>query len=252
MDPLIISEKVWFGYGGIPLLKEKTEQIIFQLKNLGAVVPELFQNQKELFRRIKRMLNKNRFYRTGLINIQIMITNTETYFFLFATPHTEMEFKYFEKGVLVSLTDIQKQSKNILQTKMDQARFINLLAAVKSNDVHTQNFVFLNEKGMVCDAGLANIYFIQKNVLITPSLETGCITDNLRSLVLEASKKIGLEINESAEVDPESIYIMNEIFFAAEATGIQWVLGKNNKRFVHSVSLKIHKELNTILKSMVI
>ncbi len=75
-DPLVLAEKIWFGFGGIPLFEEKTEQIIQQLQNLGANIPDLFLNQREFFRRIKRMLNKNRFYRTGLINIQILISDS--------------------------------------------------------------------------------------------------------------------------------------------------------------------------------
>lgn len=248
-DPLLITEIVWFGFGGIPLLNEKTAQIILQLQNLSANIPALFLNQREFFRRIKRMLNKNRFYRTGLINIQLLISETETNFVLFPTPYSEVEFNYHKKGVLMNFAAIQKQSEKIFQAETNQARLLHYLANQKNKNTQIQHLVFLNEKEMVCDAGIANIYFIKKKILFTPSVETGCIADNLRMPVLEASKNIGLEIKESAEIIPESIYSMDEIFFTAEATGFYWVLGINNKRFVHSVSIQIHEELNHILKS---
>jgi hypothetical protein len=44
---------------------------------------------------------------------------------------------------------------------------------------------------------------------------------------------------------------MDEVFFANEENGIQWVLGVGNKRFVHQVSDKINIELNHYLKTKV-
>lgn len=250
-DPLIIDEKIWFGFGGIPLFTERLEQLVIRIQNLSAEVPSLFLNQRELFRRIKRMLNKNRFYRTGLIHIQLLISNSETDFVLFATPFEEMEFRYHEKGVLIEFAKNHKYSETQMLLTDNNKRIFNRLESAKNRDNFTQNFIFLNEKGIVCDAGVANVFFIKKNVLITPSAATGCIPDQLRKLILEAAGALKLQIVESEEVIPETIFKMDEIFFASEATGIQWVLGIETKRFVHSVSVQIHEELNKILKNKV-
>ncbi len=167
---------------------------------------------------------------------------------MFATPYEQTEFIYHEKGALIRFAYIHKYSRNPFYANVNEATLLDRLAGAKNNDPQIQKSIFLNEKGMVCDAGIANVFFVMKNVLITPSLETGCISDNLRKLVLDASKNIGLQINESTEIIPDAIYKMDEIFFAAEPTGIQWVLGIGTKRFVHRVSNKIHNELNEILK----
>ena len=250
-DPLLISDTVWFGFGGIPLFKEKIDQLIHQMQNLGALVPDLFLNQREFFRRIKRMLNKNRFYRSGLINIHIHISNSETNYTFYATPFEQTEFRYHEKGSLIAFSEIKKYSNSLIQIDAVRSRFIVQLAEAKNNDPLIHKLVFLNEKGVVCDAGMANIFLIRRNLLITPSPETGCISDNLRNLLLEAAKNIGLQINETDDIPPESCFKMDEIFFASESTGIHWVLGIETKRFVHQVSAKIHKELNEILKRKV-
>ncbi len=251
-DPLLLTNKMWFGFGGIPLFNENTDQIVRQLQDLKCTIPDLFLNKREFFRKIKRMLNKNRFYRSGLVNIQILISATETNFIMFATPFEQTEFVYQEKGTLINFSDILKYSKNPLQFKVEQSIFYELIARAKNNDTHIHHSVFLNEKENVCDTGTANIFFIKKNVLITPSLETGCISDHLRSLILDAAKNIGLQTNEAADITPETVYKMDEIFFAAESTGIHWVLGIDTKRFVHPVSIKIHRELNEILKKKVL
>ncbi len=250
-NPLIISEKMWFGFGGVPLFSEKMEQLASHMQNLGVDIPSLFLKQRELFRRIKRMLNKNRFYRTGLIHFQLLNSDSKTDFILFATPFEEMEFKYHERGVLIGLAENHKYSGTPIPIADNYKYFFYRLAEEKNKNSIIQNFIFLNEKGMVCDAGQANVFLIKKQTLITPSPDSGCISDSLRRLVLEAAGNFKLQLIESDEISPEMIYKMDEIFIAAESTGIYWVLGIDTKRFVHSVSGQIHEELNKILKSKV-
>ncbi len=250
-DPLLLTDKVWFGFGGIPLFTEKIEQLQQQLQVLGANTPELFLNQREFFRRIKRMLNKNRFYRTGLVHFQLLISNTETDFILYATPLEQSELAYHEKGILIRFANQQKYSKTPLVYADNLNRIFNRFATAGNEEAIVQNFVFLNENGMISNAGLANIFMIRNNVLTTPSLAAGCTPDNLRKPVLEAAGNLGFKLEEPEEILPETIFKMDEIFFAGEVTGIQWVLGIETKRFVHRVSAEIHEEINKILKSKV-
>jgi hypothetical protein len=44
---------------------------------------------------------------------------------------------------------------------------------------------------------------------------------------------------------------MNELFIAGEESGIQWILGVENKRFIHHYSEIIHEKLNDFLKGRV-
>ncbi len=73
--PFVVKHSIWFGFGGIPLLSENLAIIEQELKRLGYDLPPLFKNHRELFRLSKRMLNKNRFYRTGLITLQFFLND---------------------------------------------------------------------------------------------------------------------------------------------------------------------------------
>ena len=85
-------------------------------------------------------------------------------------------------------------------------------------------------------------------MLITPSLQTGCFEDKLRNTILGIATNINLKVVESAKIKKEDLTEMDEIFLASEENGVQWVLGVENKRFLHLFSAKIHEKLNEYLK----
>ena len=91
---------------------------------------------------------------------------------------------------------------------------------------------------------------IKGNALITPSLQTGCFEDKLRNTILEIASNFNLKVMESAKIKKEDLLQMDEIFIASEENGIQWILGVENKRFVHHYSAKIHEKLNEYLKGL--
>jgi hypothetical protein len=57
---------------------------------------------------------------------------------------------------------------------------------------------------------------------------------------------------ESENIYKEDVLQMNEIFIAGEEYGIQWLLGVENKRYVHRYSAIIHEKLNDYLKKKVV
>jgi branched-subunit amino acid aminotransferase/4-amino-4-deoxychorismate lyase len=249
-EPFVITQKFWFGFGGIPLFYENLEKIKLVLKTLNAGVPDLFGDAPELFRISKRMLNKNRFYRSGIITCQIYIGKTETNTIISSFAFPGFDFPISKQGLIINFSEFEKYTDNPL----NQFAFFNypqwIFADARINGTTFNNSIFLNEKGVVCECISANIFMIKGKVLYTPSIETGCYTDILRSYILETVPKTNLKVSESDEISKEEVIQMNEIFLASEEHGIQWVLGVGNKRFVHHYSEKIHEQLNEHLKKM--
>jgi branched-chain amino acid aminotransferase len=249
--PFVITQKMWFGFGGIPLFHENLENIKLILKTLNASIPHLFTDERELFRITKRMLNKNMFYRSGIIAFNIYIRKTGVSSIISSFAFAEFDFPISKKGLIINFSEFEKYSGNPL----NQFAFANdtqwKFAESRNLGTTFSNSVFVNEKGAVCDCISANIFMIKGKVLYTPSIETGCYTDGLRSLIVENAPEVNLKILESDEISKENMIQMNEIFLASEEHGIQWVLGVGNKRFVHLYSEKIHELLNENLKKKV-
>lgn len=250
-DPFIISKKIWFGFGGIPLFNSNLNSIIDEIHSLNTDIPEALKNNHELFRITKRMLNKNKFYRSGIITLQILLGQTKTNIIISSFAFPEFDFPISKSGLILNFSEFEKYRGNPL----NQYIYYNFqnwkFAEARNRDTSFQNSIFLNDRGSVCECISANIFMIKGKTLYTPGIETGCYEDSIRKYILNIAAKTGLKLEESTSIKKEDVFQMNEIFLASEEKGIQWVLGVENKRFVHRGSIKIHELLNSHLKEMV-
>ena len=91
-EPFVITRKIWFGFGGIPLFDFNLKTIIDEIKHLNTEIPKLFKNKHEMFRITKRMLNKNKFYRSGLITFQVLFGQTKNNLIISSFAFPEFDF----------------------------------------------------------------------------------------------------------------------------------------------------------------
>jgi branched-chain amino acid aminotransferase len=246
-----ITQKWWFGFGGIPLFHDHVEQLKTMLETMGAEIPDLFNDERELFRIVKRMLNKNRYYRSGIISCQVYISQSRTDTVIQSKAFPEFDYPLSGQGLILHFSEFEKYSADPL----GKYSFCNVpqwkFADARSKGTMFDNSIFMNENGVVCDCVASNIFMIKGNAIYTPSIDTGCYIDVLRHYILEAAQKVNLKPVEPENISKEDVLQMDEIFLASEGLGIQWVLGVENKRFVHNHSVRIHEFLNELLKKRV-
>lgn len=251
-EPFVLSQKVWFGYGGIPLFSKNIDFLCQQLEVFNIEIPDFLINKRELSRISKRMLNKNKFYRSGIIKIQLFIIDTKIDYVISSTGYPEFEFPISKQGLLVNFSESKRRSANDLNRHLFYNKTNWRIKRSQLRDSTFQNSILINEKGMVSEGIASNIFMIKDNVIVTPSLGSGCFEDTIRNLILEVTSEIKLKTLELPNIKKEHILAMDEIFFASEEIGIQWILGVENRRFVNPVTKQIHQKLNEILKSKVV
>jgi branched-chain amino acid aminotransferase len=244
-----LKQKIWYGFGGIPLFTENIRLIEKQAEALKLPLPEFFKNKREFFRITKRMLNKNKFYRSGLIKIYLFWQNKKVETLITSSAFSFFDFPFSEEGILITSSNHKKHSQNSL----NQFAIYNDMAWKTTlrdlTGTYYKNAVITNEKNAVCECPFSNIFFLKGNEIMTPALTTGCYDDILRSTVLKMTKSLKLIPVESDNIQLSDLPKMDEIFLASEQNGIQWVLGFENKRFLHRHSSNIHEKLNEFLKT---
>jgi len=250
--PHLLHQKIWYGFGGIPLFSENLTNIKQHLLVFGAKIPELFYNERELFRITKRLLNKNKYFRSGYINLQLFIQEQKTNFIITASAFSEFDFPFPEQGLLLQFSEQRKYSGNLLSQIFSSHQSIWKAETTILENNPLWNSIFLNDQDAVCDVISANIFMLKNKTLFTPSLKTGCSNNILRNIILKISERLHFEIQESENILKEDCFQMNEVFIASEQTGFQWILGIENKRFVRQNSLVIHQKLNEFLRNKVI
>jgi len=248
----LITQKVWFGYGGIPLFEENVNQVIDQCEQLSIAIPPELKDKRELARITKRMLNKNKFYRSGLISIKILVSTSSVHTIISGNPFHEFIFPFSESGLLVKFSGIKKYAGNSLTRFLFFNERLWQASIAELNDKQFQQTVILNEQGYVCESAFNNIYMVAGDELITPSLQSGCHNNTIRPVVLKASEKTGLRISERNFITKEMLLTADEVFIASEETGLNWILGIETIRYIHYFSKEINVEINQLLKSKAI
>ncbi len=250
-DAFVFNHKIWFGYGGIPLLPENIELLRRQTESLGVSLPDLFNKPRELFRLCKRMLNKNKFYRSGLLIFTFFISGTKVNYMIIAQNREIFEFPLAEKGLLVNIALHKVYSSAGLAALPVQHQILWKTCEADIRDSIYNSSLLLNEKGFVCEAIRSNLFVMKNKKLITPSTSSGCYQDIIRDITLGLAEKMKIKIVESDEITVDILRSADEIFLVSEAEGIQWILGIDNKRFVREFSLELHEEINSFLEQKI-
>jgi branched-subunit amino acid aminotransferase/4-amino-4-deoxychorismate lyase len=253
IEPSIkLHQKVWFGFGGIPLFTENLKMLKQQAQELKLNFPQELENEREQFRLVKRMLNKNRLYQSGYIWIELIFTEDHTFTFMRSSSMNGFNFPASDDNLLVNFSSLRKNSQNF----PNRYAFFNerLWHAAKAEikDTIFGQSVLLNENGNICEAIGSNIFMLKGNEFITPSISTGCYDDTLRKLVCAAAEKAGLKINEADSPGRNELVDMDEVFLASEQNGFQRIKGIGQKRFFRSQAQEIYIHLNDLLQKKVI
>lgn len=250
-DPVVLTRKIWYGFGGIPLFHQNVELIREELLLLKMAIPALLNDGNEFFRLVKRVLNKSRYYRSGFVTIKLFAESVKTDFMVECSAFEEFEFPVSQQGILLNFAEVPVFSGD----PFVRFQFYNSLAwktaEIANLQTPAQNSVFLNEKACVTHGIGANIFVVKGREIFTPAPETGCYIDVLRGLVIETVRKSGLKTRETVTLKKDDLLEMDEIFLASEAGGFQWVMGIGTKRFVQKFAFLICEKLNATLKEMV-
>ncbi|MCI5050425.1 MAG: aminotransferase class IV [Rickettsiales bacterium] len=83
------------------------------------------------------------------------------------------------------LSQLAKLSNKTLPTKFKLAQGVNsTLALIEAVEHECDEALMLNVDGQICESSSANIFWIKKDTVFTPSLDTGCLNGTTRDLLL--------------------------------------------------------------------
>ncbi|MFC1594262.1 aminotransferase class IV [Candidatus Omnitrophota bacterium] len=71
--------------------------------------------------------------------------------------------------------------------------------------------ILLNTRGDVCEGSRSNIFLLQRNTLLTPSLQSGCLPGITRKVVIQLAKKNTIRVRET-KLAPRELYRSAEVF----------------------------------------
>ena len=113
------------------------------------------------------------------------------------------------------------------------------MAAVWAKESKLNDALILNQHNRVCDATIANVFWVKDKKIHTPALSEGGVAGILRNRILN----LDMDITESMFTE-DILLNADEIFLTNVITGIRWVKQCRDKIYSNKITAKVFAELN--------
>ncbi|HSN62210.1 MAG TPA: aminotransferase class IV, partial [Ferruginibacter sp.] len=124
-----------------------------------------------------------------------------------------------------------------------------LMGALFAKSTRCNDAVILNNHLRICDSTIANIFIIKNGIILTPSLNEGCVAGVMRKLLLMEIPSLGFEINET-NITEEMLLDADEVFLSNSIYNIRWVAGIHNKEYKNTITRNIFERLSQTNKEI--
>ena len=123
----------------------------------------------------------------------------------------------------------------------------NMLAKKDAQDDGAFEPVFYNHDGFITECAIRNIFFIKKDVLLTPDLKLGVLPGVMRNAIISIAKEMNLTFRED-NIPIKSINEMDEAFISSTGIGLlpcSWDGWKSD----FTITIKLKKKLNELIST---
>ncbi len=102
--------------------------------------------------------------------------------------------------------------------------------------------ILTNARAQVCEGIHSNLFIVKDNNLITPDLESGCVSGVMRTFLLANVNDI-----EEREIEVAELKEADDILFTNAVKGVQWVKEFDGKTYGNNKAVELTALLNTSL-----
>lgn len=145
-------------------------------------------------------------------------------------PLENKELRMNENGLEIGLFEDGKKSCDKFSNFKTSNYLLYTLAAQFARKEKLNECFVLNQYGRLCDATIANVFFIKNGIIYTPRLEEGCINGVMRRYLLDQLLTAGYNVKEGAYL-PSEIEAADEVFLTNAMSGIRWVKSWGSKNY---------------------
>jgi branched-chain amino acid aminotransferase group I len=117
----------------------------------------------------------------------------------------------YRRGFRAITSSITRNSRSPLSSVKSTSFLESMMARQEARDAGVDEAVCLNERGMVAEASMSNVFMVADGVLRTPGLDSGILPGITREAVLELAAGAGLATRED-DITPEGLSAAHEAF----------------------------------------
>lgn len=156
-------------------------------------------------------------------------------------PLEKKNFSMNENGLDIGVFEAGKKSCDAFSNFKTNNYLLYALAAQYAKQQKWNECLVLNQHDRICDATIANIFFIRANEVFTPALPEGCISGVMRNFLIQQLKSADMKVNEGA-YSIADIHNADEVFFTNAMYGIRWAKLFGTKIFSNQASISYFQQ----------
>lgn len=145
-----------------------------------------------------------------------------------------------ENGLVIDIYTMARKHFDILANIKSNNYLPCVLAALYAKNNQLNDCLLLNTEGRICDATIANIFWVKKGRLFTPPLSEGGVGGVMRRYLIE-NIKAPQTIHEEP-LTPEILEQADEIFLTNAISGIKWVSRFRDKQYSNHLTTQLYNE----------
>jgi len=117
----------------------------------------------------------------------------------------------YEKGFRAVVSSIRRNSQSPL-SRLKSANYLeNMLAKQEARAAGVDEAICLNEKGLLAEASMSNIFLVNDGMLRTPGVESGILPGITREVVLELAPQLDIDTFEQ-DIRLDELFQTQEAF----------------------------------------
>jgi len=238
--------------GNILLEEYHFERLLFGIKTLKFKIPPLFTKQK-IGDQVRKLCIKNNCEELARVRLSVSRGNGGLYdcdnqfsYLIESWPLEQTGFN--ENGLIIDIFPDARKSIDIFSNLKSANYLPYVMAAIWAKENKLNDALILNQHERICDATIANVFWVKDDKIYTPPLNEGCVAGVMRQWILDLSPDSyrdqisDFSVNE-AVLTKNILLNADEIFLTNVITGIRWVKQCGDKIYDNKIANKFFAKL---------
>lgn len=128
-----------------------------------------------------------------------------------ARSYQALPAQIYNRGFRVGASSFRRYSQSPLSRLKSANYLLNVLARKEAEAAGLDESLLLNERGLITEGSISNVFFVAHSGLVTPPVESGILPGITREVVMELADALGINVTEG-EVRLEDLGQFDEAF----------------------------------------
>lgn len=156
-----------------------------------------------------------------------------------------------ENGLIIDVFPDARKSVDVFSNLKSANYLPYVMGALWAKENKLNDALILNSQRRICDATMANIFWVREGKIFTPPLSEGCVAGVMRKSLLDfnlrsrhsSGSHLGFEIAEST-LSETTLLEADEVFLTNVTTGLRWVRQFRNKTYTNRIASKLFEVIH--------